>query len=99
MTRLLVRDGDWFGAVVNLAARAAHVAQPSTVLAATPEGGKVFDHLAPRPGRGGLPRHGRTPRHKGAAPPVTHRKDQRAMDIGPRTPTAKGLSDWFTGDV
>jgi len=39
---LLVRDGDCFGPVVNLAARAVHVAQPSTVVAATPDG---FDDL------------------------------------------------------
>jgi class 3 adenylate cyclase len=49
VTRLLVRDRDWFGAVVNLAARAAHVAQPSTVVAATLEGGKVFDLTLPLP--------------------------------------------------
>lgn len=34
---VLVRDGDCFGPVVNLAARAARVAQPSTVVAATLE--------------------------------------------------------------
>lgn len=40
--KVLVRDGDCFGPVVNLAARAVHVAEPSTVVAAALDG---FDDL------------------------------------------------------
>ena len=58
-------------------------------------------HPAARPGRRGLPGHGRAPRHQGrCCSPDRPTEPKRTPWSHPKpTPTGKGPADWFTGDV